>query len=146
MNTSYNVAEIKTNKQTAEQFATEYYSIFGVVPCVSCTGELHAAINKLSLHYTSNINQMEKEKRKYKLNADRLLWSTVLHKHFTKDNMTDEAAVELIKEHPEYEKYFDTSDPIVEALEKFEAGESELKVDITKLKTLDKKQAKLKNK
>lgn len=140
---NYNVSEIKTNKEIAEQFATEYYNIFGVVPCVSCTGELHNAINKLSLHYTKK-NTMEKSK--YKLNSDRLLWSTVLHKHFSKANMTDEAAVELIKEHPEYEKYFDTSDPIVKAFENFEDGDNEKKVEISTLKTLDKKQAKLKTK
>lgn len=142
----YAVQEIKTNKELAEQFATEYYNAFGVVPCVSCTGELHLAINKLSLHLTQSKNKMEKAKSKYKLKADRMLWCEELHMHYTKDNITDEAAKILISEHPEYEKYFDTSDPVKEvgAANENNDLDSEKSVDISQTKTLDKKQIQLK--
>lgn len=139
---TYTVSDIKSNKQIAEQFAETYYKIFGVVPCISCTGELHNAISRLNNYKFEKINKMENQK--YKLRKDVLLWSNTLHKHFTTANMTDEAAIALIKEFPEYERLFEISDPIVTALENFEVGDNEKSLDISETKTLDKKRIELK--
>lgn len=139
---TYSISDIRASKENAELFANTFYELFGSVPCISCTGELQNAINRLKLYSTQKINQMKNTK--YKFNCDRMLWSDLLHKHFTKDNLTDEAAETLIKENPEYEKFFDTSDPIITALENFEAGDNEKSVSISNTKTLDKKQVELK--
>ncbi len=139
---TYTVSDIKTNKQKAEHFAETFYQLFGIVPCVSCSGELHSAINQLHNYKTYKKSKMENQK--YKLKKDVLLWSNKLHKHFTNVNMTDEAAQILIEEYPEYERLFDTSDPIVKALENFEAGDNEKAVSPASTKTLDKKQIELK--
>lgn len=111
---------LRTNPELFVKFTKLYKQIFGSDICLTCPGGFASAWGAFEATYKKNIYKMSKSKTPglFVFKKNHLIYSTKSHSHFGAANITDEIAINLLRENraflQHFEKYPDNWEALVE--------------------------------
>ena len=102
------IEKILADKNLSAEFGTYYFQLTGDKICVGCSGKMRQKFNDLMNTNQQKLKAMSEQKfimEPGKL-IDRSMASKGLSGQYTASNMTDEIALQLLKSHKGYIKFF----------------------------------------